>query len=266
MIRGLGRSDGRRWAPVLLAMLAVASAAQAAAPKPAAPAPASPALTADEIVSRYIDARGGLKKIRSIQSLRQEGHATTGAGRQAHVTRELKRPGRVRFEFTVQGVTAVFASDGQHGWRVSPFEADMGPQPLPEEAVAEALEQGDIEGPLVDWKAKGHRVELVGHEAVGGHDTYKLKLTLKSGAMRYEYLDVKTLHQLRADTTRQVRGQAVQIQTTFDDYSKTNGILFPHLVVVQAVGRPQSLRVVVDTITVNPPLDDKRFAMPPTQP
>ena len=253
------RMPGRRWLSLAaVAMLAFASAAWAA------PAASSP--TADEIVARYVAARGGLKKIRSIQTLRQEGHATTGAGRQAHVTRELKRPGRVRFEFTVQGVTAVFASDGQHGWRVSPFEADMGPQPLPDEAVAEALEQGDIEGPLVDWKAKGHQMVLAGHEVVGGHDTYKLKLTLKSGSVRYEYLDVKTLHQLRADSTRQVRGQAVQIQTTFDDYSKTNGILFPHLVVVQAVGRPQSLRVVVDTIEVNPPLDDKRFEMPPTQP
>jgi outer membrane lipoprotein-sorting protein len=260
MIRGLGMRDRLRWSPAVVAILAFASVASAA---PAAPAATSP--TVDEIVSRYVDARGGLKKIRSIQSLRQEGHATTGAGREAHVTREIKRPGRVRFELTVQGVTAVFASDGQHGWRVSPFEADMGPQPLPEEVVAEALEQGDIEGPLVDWKAKGHRVELAGHEVVAGHDTYKLKLTLKSGAVRYEYLDAKTLYQLRADTTRQVRGQPVQIQTTFDDYSKTNGILFPHLVVVQAVGRPQSLRVVVDTITVNPPLDDKRFAMPPAQ-
>jgi len=258
MIRGFGMPSWRWWSLAATAMLVCASVASAA---PAAPAP-----TVDDIVARYVAARGGLKKIRSVQSLRQEGHATTGAGRQAHVVREVKRPGRVRFEFTVQGVTAVFASDGQHGWRVSPFEADMGPKALPEEAVAEALEQGDIEGPLVDWKAKGHQVELVGRETVGGHDAYKLKLTLKSGSVRYEYLDVKTLRQLRADSTRLVRGQAVQIQTTFDDYSKTNGILFPHLVVVQAVGRPQSLRVVVDTITVNPPLDDKRFAMPPTQP
>jgi outer membrane lipoprotein-sorting protein len=224
---------------------------------PAAPAPKSPGV--DEIVAKYVAARGGLKKIRSVQTLRQKGHATTGAGRNALVTRELKRPGRIRFEFTVQGVTAVFASDGKRGWQVSPFDEDMGPKPLPDEAVREAIEQADIEGPLVDWKSKGHTIELVGRETVGKYETYKLKVTLKSGDVRYDYLDVKTGRQVRTDSTRVVRGGPVQVETRFDDFGKTDGILFPHLIEVTAVGRPQSLRVVVDTIEVNPPLSDARF-------
>ena len=230
---------------------------------PATPAaPAAPSPTAEEIVAQYVTARGGLKKIRSIQSLRQKGHATAGPERHALVTRELKRPGRIRFEFTTQGVTGVYASDGQHGWQVSPFDADMGPKPLPDEVVAEAIEQADIEGPLVDWKGKGHRVELVGREVVGGRETYKLKLTLKSGAVRHEYLDVKSLQLLRTDSTRQLRGLPVQIETTFGDYKKSSGILFPHWIEIGAAGRPQRLRVVVDSIEVNPPLSDTRFEMP----
>jgi outer membrane lipoprotein-sorting protein len=232
---------------------------------PVAPATQSP--TVDDIVAHYVSARGGLKKIRSIQTLRQKGRATAGADRQAVVTRELKRPGRIRFEFTVQGLTGVYASDGQHGWQVSPFDADMGPKPLPDEVVAEAIEQGDIEGPLVDWKNKGHQVELAGREVVGGRETYKVKLTLKSGAVLYEYLDVKSLYLVRTDSTRQLRGRPVQIETTFGDYRKTSGILFPRLIEVGAVGRPQRLRVVVDQIEVNPPLSDARFEMSiPAQP
>lgn len=259
----------RRMSTAVLALLAVLSAAPPVHADPAAPpaasapaATAAPAPPVDEIVERYVAARGGLKKIRSIQTLRQEGHATTGAGRNALVTRELKRPGRIRFEFTVQGVTAVYASDGQRGWQVSPFDADMGPKPLPEEVVQEALEQADIEGPLVDWKGKGHRIELSGREAVGGREAYKVKLTLKSGAVRYEYIDVETSHLLRSDATRQLRGAPVQIETTFGDFKKTGGVLFPRKIEVATVGRPQSLRVVVDDIKVNPPLSDARFEMP----
>jgi len=229
--------------------------------------PATPSPTVGEIVAQHVAARGGLKKIRSIQTLRQKGHATAGADRRALVTRELKRPGRIRFEFTTQGVTGVYASDGHHGWQVSPFDADMGPKPLPDEVVAEAIEQADIEGPLVDWKGKGHRVELVGREAVGGRETYKLKLTLKSGAVRHEYIDVKSLQLVRTESTRQLRGLPTQIETTFGDYKKSSGILFPHLIEIGAAGRPQRLRVVVDSIEVNPPLSDARFAMPiPVQP
>jgi hypothetical protein len=52
------------------------------------------------------------------------------------------------------------------------------------------------------------------------------------------------------------------METTFGDFRKTSGILFPHLVEVRAAGRPQVLRVVVDRIEVNPPLSDARFAPP----
>jgi len=161
----------------------------------------------------------------------------------------------------------VFVSDGRHGWRMSPFEGDEAPTPLPAEVVQEAAEQGDIEGPLVDYKAKGHQVELAGRESVGGREAYRLKLTLKSGSVRTEYLDVKTFQRLRTDSTRQVRGRAVQIQTTYGDYKKVRGILFPRLIEVEASGRPQKLRVVVGPIEVNPPLGDDRFELSaPPQP
>jgi outer membrane lipoprotein-sorting protein len=230
-------------------------------------APAAPPPTVDQIISRYVAARGGLDKIRSIQTLRETGHATAGADRQALVKRELKRPSRTRFEITAQGVTGVFVSNGEHGWKMSPFDGDANPIPVSDEVVKEAVEQADIEGPLVDWKAKGHTAELVGHETVAGQDAYKIKLTLKSGAVRYEYLDVKTLYRLRADSTRQIHGAPVRIQTTFADYKKTDGILFPRTIEVGAEGRPNKLRVTVDKIEVNPPLSDSLFEMPAeTQP
>jgi outer membrane lipoprotein-sorting protein len=215
----------------------------------------------DEIVARHVAACGGLKKIRAIQTLRETGRIAAGADRQALVTRELKRPNRTRFEFTVQGVTGVFVSDGERGWKMSPFEGNQGPTPLPEEVVGEAAEQGDIEGPLVDWKTKGHQVELVGREEIDGRSAYKLKLTLKSGAVRYEYLDAKTFYRLRTVSTRQMRGHPVQIEATFGDYRKTGGVLFPHRIDVAASGRPQRLRVTVDRIEINPPLSDALFEM-----
>ena len=238
--------------------LALASSLATSAP-PASPAATTP--TVDDIVARHVAACGGLKKIRAIQTLREKGRITAGANRQALVTRELKRPNRIRFEFTVQGVTGVFVSDGERGWKMSPFEGNTGPTPLSEEVVQEAAEQGDFEGPLVDWSAKGHQVELIGRETVGDREAFKLKLTLKSGAVRYEYLDVKTFYRLRTDSTREIRGHPVQIQATFGDYKKTQGVLFPHRIEVAAAGRPQHLSVVVDKIEVNPPLSDTLFEM-----
>jgi len=258
-----GSPSGRLAAAVLVGALLAAPGAPAASPTPAAPSEKpAPSPTAEEIVGRYVAARGGIQKLRALRTLRQEGRVNAGAGREGLVTREIKRPGKIRFEFTVQGVTSVFASDGQRGWKVSPLEGEMGPQTLPDEVLTDAREQADIDGPLVDWKSKGSQVELVGREAVDGHDAFKLKLTLKSGGVLTAYVDVKSASLVRTEATRQIRGKQVRIETTFGDYRRTEGILFPHLVEVRAAGRPQLLRVVVDKVEVNPPLSDARFAPP----
>jgi hypothetical protein len=213
----------------------------------------------DTIISDYVAARGGLAKIRSIQTLRQKGHAYADGGRHALIARELKRPGKVRFEFTVQGVTAAFVTNGREGWQVSPFDGDLEAKPMAEDALADAIEQSDIEGPLVDWKAKGHRVELAGHELIAGRNAYKLKLTLKGGGVRYDYIDAKTHYEVRTDSTRLFRGRQVPIETTFSGHKQVKGILFPGTIEIAAVGRPQKLRLVIDTIEVNPQINDARF-------
>jgi outer membrane lipoprotein-sorting protein len=225
--------------------------------------PAAPAPTVDKIVADYVAARGGLAKIRAIKTLRQTGRIFAGQGREALVVREIKPPGRIRVQFTIQGQTAVFASNGTTGWKVSPFEDDMALKDLPEQVTHEAMEQTDLEGPLVDWKAKGHTVEFVGNETVNGRAAYKLKLTLKSGTVRYEYIDVASHFEVRMDSTRLVKGNNLQIQTTFTDHKKTDGVLFPGKVEIAAEGRPQHARVVVDKIEVNPALSDALFEKPP---
>lgn len=247
-------------AAIAMAVLSLAHAA------PAAPAEkAAPALTADQIVERYITARGGLKKIQGIQSLRQKAYVNAGGGRDGVALRELKRPGKIRFEFTVQGKTAVYLSNGKQGWQVSTLEGDLTPKPLTDEVLADATEQADMEGPLVDWKRKGHRLELVGREAVDGREAYKLKLDLKSGGSRYEYIDAQTWYQVRSDSTRKTRTGTVKLETKFSDFKKTSGIVFPRKVEVQAENRPNRMRLVINEVEVNPKLPDARFELAPSK-
>jgi outer membrane lipoprotein-sorting protein len=254
---------GHLTAAVLVAAVLAALGAQAAPPTTgAASAKSAPAPTVDEIVERYVSARGGIQKLRALQTLRQEGRISGGAGRDGLVAREIKRPGKIRFEFTVQGVTSVLASDGQRGWKVSPLEGEKNPQPLPDEVLIDAREQADIDGPLVDWKKKGSRIELVGREVVEGREAYRLKVTLKSGGVLTAYLDVKSWDLVRTEAQRQVRGKQVQVETSFGDYRQTEGILFPHLVEVRGAGRPHVLRIVVDKVEVNPALSDALFVPP----
>lgn len=49
--------------------------------------------------------------------------------------------------------------------------------------------EADLDGQLVDYKAKGSTVELAGMETVEDRNTYKLKLTLKNGRSLYVWID-----------------------------------------------------------------------------
>jgi hypothetical protein len=109
----------------LLCGTAVIALTVMAGPVPAGAAPAAATTSAEQIVEKHVAARGGLQKIRAIQTLRESGRMTEGPNREALVTRELKRPAQSRFEITLQGVTGVFVSDGTKGWKINPFDGDF---------------------------------------------------------------------------------------------------------------------------------------------
>jgi outer membrane lipoprotein-sorting protein len=226
-----------------------------------APAAVS-AQTVDEIVARHLAARGGREALAALRSVRMTGRANAGPGREAIVRREIARPGRIRTEFVFQGTTGVYVWDGSTGWRVSPLDGGLEPEPLSDEAAALSAEQADLDGPLVDWKAKGHAVERVGKEALPGGDAHKLKVTLKSGVVRHVWIDAKTGLVVRSESTRKLRGHEVALETVYGDYREIGGVRFAHSIEIGARGRPQRLRIVVESAEANPSLDDSRFALP----
>ena len=217
----------------------------------------------DEIVNSNLDARGGKERIQALQSIRETARATASGGRVARLVREIKRPGLFRLEFSTQGTTSVFAHDGEIGWQVAPLQGQFEPQATaPETDSAAGIDERDIEGSLVNWREKGHSVELVGRETLPGGEAFKLKLTLSDGAIRYDYVDVASRQIVRSDVTRTIRGRPVQLENMFSDFRETGGLVFPHQIETHVKDRPEVLRIAVEKIELDPELDDERFQLP----
>ncbi len=217
----------------------------------------------DEIVNSNIAARGGIEAIQALRSIRATGTATAGGGRIAKVIQEIKRPGCYRLEFDSQGTTAVFAHDGQIGWQVAPMQGIFEPQPVTPENDAEAgIDERDIEGPLVNWREKGHTVELVGRETLPGGEADKLKVTLADGGIRYEWVDVASHQVVRTAKTEVIGGRSLHMETSFSDFRNEDGLVFPHLIETDVTDRPEVIRIVVESIELNPDIDDARFRLP----
>ena len=220
------------------------------------------AQTVDEIIAKNVQARGGMDKLKAVQSLRMTGKMTMGPGLEAPVVLELKRGNQMRMEFTFQGMTGVQAFDGKSGWALMPFGGRKDPEPMPPEAVKDAEEQADIDGPLVDYKAKGHTVEFLGKEPIEGSDAYKLKVTLKNGSVRTIWIDADANLEIKGEGKKTLRGSEVESETSLGDYKEVAGVMYPHSVEGGPKGVPQRQKIVIDKIEVNPTLDDSRFKMP----
>ncbi len=78
------------------------------------------AQTVDEVISKNIQAHGGLEKLKSVRSIRATAKINQGSFR-AEFRQENKRPDKVREETIIQGLVAIQAYDGKTGWQISPF-------------------------------------------------------------------------------------------------------------------------------------------------
>jgi len=220
----------------------------------------------DDIIAKYVKARGGLDKLKGIQTLRMSGKMMIPGGMEAPFTIELKRPKRMRIEFTFQGMTGTQALDGDSGWAIVPFTGKKDPERMTPDDLKEAQEQVDFDGPLMDYKSKGNKVELAGKQKIEGTDAYKLKVTLKNGDVHYMYLDADAFLEIKDEGKRTVRGNPVEFESTSGDYKEVGGLMFPFSVESGAKGKQQKVKLTFTKIEVNPKIDDARFKMPAASP
>jgi len=216
-------------------------------------APLAGAQTADEVVAKALKARGGEARIRAIRTQRLTGHIKLPDGEGSLVV-EFAREGKMREMVTLDGKSQVRTTDGLHGWAVGTLRGVAEPQQVGEAELKLMAGSADFEGPLIDYKRKGNRIELVGREDVESRPAYKLLVTMKDGEQRTDYIDAKTF--------LEVRWEGKGFESYFHDYRKVKGIMYSFEIVSAPMGKPSNQRIVFDKIEVSPKIDESRFAKP----
>ena len=243
-----------RTAPLLLVVFCLA-------------APAAHALTADELIAKNLEARGGLARIQAITSIRATGVVKIGGGdgiiEQAYTSLQA-RPGSLRRERSMQGLTSITAFDGVVGWSLNPFRGRREPQRLPPDTVKSLAADADIDGPLVDHKKKGHAVAYLGTEDVDGTEAHKLQVTLKDGALVDVYLDPDYFLEIREVQRRMVRGVEDETEIDPGNYGEVNGVMMPFSIESGSKGGPKTFRIALTKIELNVPVDAALFRFPET--
>lgn len=218
--------------------------------------------TADELVAKNLQAKGGVDKIKAIKSVRMTGNFDAG-GFKATVGQLGKRPDKVKESFSLQGMTQVQAYDGSGGWQISPFAGRKDPEALGEDDVRGLAEDADFDGPLVDAQAKGNKIEYLGHDQVDGDDAYKLKVTLKNGDIFYYYLDPDTYIEIQIEKQQFIRGSVRESVTVLGSYKPVSGVMYPFFIESGPKNNPDARgKITVTKMEANVPIEDSEFKMP----
>jgi hypothetical protein len=257
-------------------------------------------LSAAAIVDKNVAARGGLQAWRAVQTMSLEGKLGAGGNRRSTLSvpppgpmptakeipqrpveeallpfvMDLKRPRKMRLELAFKGETALQVFDGANGWKLRPFLNRRVVEPYTAEEMKSASMQADLDGPLVDYAAKGTKIELDGTEKVEGRDTYRIKLTMNNGQSIHVWIDAQSFLEAKIEgQPRRMDGEYRPVEVYYHDYRPVNGLLIPYVLETRVLPMPPKAlgirstpvppeKIVIEKVAVNPKLDESLFSKP----
>ncbi|HEX4152445.1 MAG TPA: hypothetical protein VHY75_09605 [Steroidobacteraceae bacterium] len=261
-------------------------------------APAAAKLSADQIVAKNVAARGGIAAWHTVQTMSWTGTMEAGSGdstsrsvqfaQEAMVPKtrrqiaarapektepvkqvqlpfvvDMKRPTYSRIEIQFAGKTAVQVYDGQHGWKLRPFLNRNDVEPFTADELKQSAGKWELDGPLLDASAKGTKVELEGTEMVEGREAYRLKLTPSSGVGQHIWIDAQNFLDVKVEgTARRMDGKMRTVWIYQRDFRQEQGVMVPHVLETAVDGYPDTHKMVIRKVAVNPAFSDNLFAKP----
>lgn len=211
-----------------------------------------PGLTAEKVISSYIEAIGGAQKVASVQSTKtvMKGSAM---GTELTYTATRKTGGKSLIEVGANGmVMQKVVSDGKE------LAVTMMGQKAPIEGGLKEMQIFDgFMFKEMSYKDFGARAELKGVQNLDGKEAYAVEFLLPQGEKITEYYDKET--GLKVQTLQVVKGPQGEVSVTvkYSEYKDVNGIKFPHTF-TQSQG-PMNLKFEAVSVAINEPVDDAVF-------
>jgi hypothetical protein len=226
--------------------------------------PASPAMTAAQIVDKTVEARGGLDAWRKIETIIWVGHLESARSAVPSLPFRLeeKKPDKSRFEINEPSQRSLRVFDGMNGWKMRNGQ-DGRPdiKRFTPQEVRFAREASGLEGPLIDFRAKGSSVEVEGTEQLDGRKTYRIGVELASGERLKVWIDAETFLEARYDRTAySPNGALGTVSIRYRDYKQVEGLALPSLLEISGAAGGKPDRMVIERVALNAKIDDREFA------
>jgi hypothetical protein len=215
------------------------------------------AQTADEVINKHIEAIGGKENWKKVNSMKTEANLSI-QGMDIPINIYQINNKAYRQDFTAMNMTGYTIVNNDSGWSFNPIQGQSAPEPMTADQLNLQKDQLDIQGQFIDYKEKGHKLELLGKEDIDGTEAIKMKMTRKSGNEVIYFFDPKTYYVIRIISKVKMNGQEMEQVANLSNYTKLpEGIVVPFTMEMPGAPAP----VTIKKVEVNPTLDQSLFSV-----
>jgi hypothetical protein len=217
--------------------------------------------TLDDVLAKYYQAHGGLDKLKAVTAMKMSGKIIIPAqGLEMPMVRWQKAPDKLRVETVVQDKKIIQGFDGRTAWWLNPLLA-ADAREMSQDQGQLFREQADFENPLVVFREKGYKLELLDKEEFEGKPVFKLRLIKTDGKEIYFYLDAESGIGLKSSLAVKTGESSSLVEIIYSDYRLVDGQPVPFGIENRTDGKLQA-RLVLEAVEVNPVMNDAIFASP----
>ena len=216
------------------------------------------AQTADEVIQKYAKAMGGLSAFNAVKTMRMTGTVTI-QGMDLPITVQIINGKAVRTDIDAMGQSVIKAYKDGKRWKIDPFAGAATATDMTNEELIESKAQTMIANQLMDYKARGHKVELQRQEDVEAIKCYKIKLTNKhDGKVTTYFISAADNTLIKSNITRDIQGQQMEVENFASDIKQFGGLRFP-MIRTQKIQGQVLQEIKMTSLELNVTIDEKVF-------
>ena len=216
------------------------------------------AQTTDEVIQKYSAAMGGLDAFNKVTSAKMTG-TVTAQGNDLPVTIQIINTKAMRTDVEVMGQAIVNVYNNGKGWKINPFTGAATATDVTGTELTDFKAQASLANHLMDYKNRGHQVELAGQEDMDGMKVFKIKLTNKDdGKLTTYFINSADYMLVKSITKKEIQGQEYDVETYYSDVAEISGLKFLRTR-TQKIDGKEFQNIKLDKIELNVPVDEKIF-------
>jgi hypothetical protein len=217
--------------------------------------------SADQIVTKYVQAVGGKAAIEKLNSRQTKGTFDLPAmGVSAGMEAYAKAPNKSAFTIDVPGFGLVQRGyNGTVGWESNPQNGlrDLSGNELAQMKLGAEFYRD------VKLQQLFPKMTVKGIEKVGGQDAYVVEATSAEGIMQKMFFDAQSGLIVRAETEADTPQGKMAVTVLYSDYRDVDGVKIPFTTEQKSAAIEFVIKL--ESVKHNVPIDDAKFNKPAAQ-